>query len=783
LLKEAIRLAKAGFSVIWLKNRSKAPVGKDWTELPTMSVAELDKTYVPGRNIGVRLGEPSRIEGFYLLVIDMDIRDEGYTRIARKKLVDLLQLPDSEALYDFPTVISGSGGESRHFYLLSEKPYRSKKLWHSDEKIEGADGKLHWCAEIELFGTGKQVALPPSIHPDTGKEYRWESPFDPEQTLIPTIEPDLLDELTGEDDEYDVELDADPLGISYAEAEDYLKHLDLPDWCDDRAGWVKVGMALHHEFGGAVEAMHVWADFSKQSRKYQARVLKDQWRSFKFSKERPVTFASIVQASNDCRWQAEYDAIADEFDDIEDEEPETEPEIDIADEFDDLPPREGREKSDQPKVKGVPRRLLTIPGKLGLAVDHYNATSTQTQPQFAVQAALALGSVVVARNWSTTLDNLASMYLVNLGATGSGKEFGRKFLSRALTEAGVAHLMGPNKYASEAGIMGELAWKPRHVTVYDEFGKLLASTGKSSNTNLRDAQTMLISLFGMLDGVALPTSYSTNGKSKEQIEAMRSMVVKRPAVTMLGLSTPETFFDALSQDDVANGFLNRLLVVNSREPRRVEQPRRWKQIPKALQKWIVEYGNPDGDDDFLAQESATEVDEPIEVPFSDRALRRLDEIAQEVVDLMNQHESSRLDGMFSRSREIAMRIALVVSASCNSKRIEGEHVDWAWDYVHFYTMEMVQNTLKMMGAGQTVRVSDHIAKLIIDSGARGMRYSDIARKDTSFDKMSKRDQEEVVHRLENAHDIHIVNVKTSKQGRPTKRFLHADYIKQGGRDR
>lgn len=777
MLEEAIRLAEAGFSVIWLKNRSKAPVGKDWTELPTMTVEELEDSYVPGRNIGVRLGEPSRVEGFYLQVIDMDIRDPEYAEIAREKLVELLKLPDSEALFDFPSVISGSGGDSRHFYLLSEHPYRSKKLWHTDEKIKGADGKMHWCAEIELFGTGKQVALPPSIHPDTGEKYRWESPFDPQKTVIPVVDPDLLDELTGEDEEYAVDYDAEPLGITYDEAEDHIFNLDLPDWCDDREGWIKVGMALHHEFEGSKDAFDLWCDFSKQlPNRFELRVARDQWRSFKFHKDRPVTFASIIQAANEYRWQAEYEAIVEEFDDIEDEA--EEPEIDIADEFDDLPPRERKEKSEGPKAKGVPAHIMTVPGVLGLAVDHYNATSIQTQPQFAVQTALALGSVVLGRFFATDFDNFSSLYLVNLGATGSGKEFGRKFLTKTLSEAGLGHLMGPNKYASEAGIMGELAWKPRHITVYDEFGRLLDSTGKASSTNLRDAQTMLMSLFGTLDTEARPTSYSTNGKSKEQIEAMRNMVVKRPAVTMLGLSTPETFFDALSQDDVANGFMNRLIVVNSREPRRVEQPRRWKQIPTELKKWLAAYGNPEGDDEFMTEESAIEVDEPEIVQFNDRAQRRLDEIAQEIVDLQNTYHPKRLDGLFSRSKELTQRIALIVCLSVESKRITEKHVNWAWDYVRFYTMEMVENAQKMMGAGPLVRLAEHLAESIMQAGAKGMSVREMRDESATFRNLNIRDREEVLTRLKSDHEIVTPKPPEGSRGRPTLRFIHVKFTRK-----
>ena len=73
----------------------------------------------------------------------------------------------------FPYVISGSGGDSRHFYFFTDRPFRSRKLEHSAEKFTGKDGKQHWAWEIELFGTGKQVACPPSIHPDTGRAYVW----------------------------------------------------------------------------------------------------------------------------------------------------------------------------------------------------------------------------------------------------------------------------------------------------------------------------------------------------------------------------------------------------------------------------------------------------------------------------------------------------------------------------------------------------------------------------------------------------------------------------------
>ncbi|MBK3745802.1 DUF3987 domain-containing protein, partial [Paraburkholderia aspalathi] len=558
---------------------------------------------------------------------------------------------------------------------------------------------------------------------------------------------------------------------------------------------------IHHGCGGSKEGFNIWRDYAlntqraarlKHRRDNVEQAIKTEWHYAKDDRERGVLgLGSIYKRLYGYGWD-EHDVILElEDGDFDEDDEDGSDDLSLGeirrlfdagdDEEDgDAPvddvPAAAKEPVDQ---ISVPKHLLTIPGILGSSVDHYNATSTQTQPQFAVQTALALGSVVLGRYWSSEFDNFTSLYLVNLGATGSGKEFSRKFLTKVLGEADLGTIMGPKSYASEAGIMGELAWKPRHVTVYDEFGKLLDSTSRSGNTNLRDAQTMLMSLFGTLDTEARPSAYSTNGKSKEQIAAMRDMVVMRPAITVLGLSTPETFFDALSQDDVANGFMNRLLVINTREPRRVEKHRRWKRIPDGLKKWMVHYGNEDGDD-FLPEEVSSEVDDPEVVRFSKAASRRLHEIAQEVINLQNRYQSRRLDGMFSRSKEIAQRISLIVALSREVEEIGIEDINWAWDYVIFYTMEMVANAQDMMGAGPTARIADHLAEVIIDSGERGMAVRDLVRKSVQFKNLDERGVNEVTFRLATAHDIHPTMAKMAKGGRPTKRFIHRDFIR--GRD-
>lgn len=540
---------------------------------------------------------------------------------------------------------------------------------------------------------------------------------------------------------------------------------------DRELWWRNICWAIHHGSGGDKTGFKLWEDYATKS--YRASRLKKRGDSVKraiatewyYAKDdRPsgvLGFGTVYKQLENQGWV--YGAIVDtDFEDDEDE-----PEED----FEEPAPK-------QKKTSGIPQHLLTIPGVLGTAVDHYNLTSTRYQPQYAVQTALALGSVVLSRHWKTESDNFSSLYLVNLGATGRGKEFGRTFLERVLEEADLGSLVGPMKYASEAAIMGELAWKPRHVTVYDEFGRLLASTGSSGNTNLRDAQTLLMSVFGQLGGVARPTAYSTNGKTAQQIEAARNQKIVRPAITLLGLSTPETFFDALSQDDVANGFLNRLLVVNSRQPRRVEKPKPWKRTPRELLSWINAYGR--YGDGFMDTESATEVEDAEVIEFTSGALRRLDEIEQEVIDYQDDYERVGLDGMFSRSREIAMRISLIVALSCEKKRIDEKCLNWAWDYVIFYTKEMMENTKRMMGASPNVRIAEKVASVIEAEGPKGMTIYDIGRKVYDFRKLDKRANDEVLHLITTHHNI-VMKTKMGqsddkKRGRPTIRYVHRKHL-------
>jgi len=332
---------------------------------------------------------------------------------------------------------------------------------------------------------------------------------------------------------------------------------------------------------------------------------------------------------------------------------------------------------------------MTVPGVLSQVVKTYNESAIRNQPQFAVQAALALGSVVLGRNYVTNQENYASLYFINLGQTGSGKEHAKTVIEKILIQAGQRELIGPKAYTSDAGLMSSLLAKPRHISVADEFGRYLSSSRSSGDTNKQDAQSALMEVWGRLGGEHLEKGYSTHGMSAEQAEAVQNRRVVRPALTMMGLTTPSSFYEALGDADLTSGFLNRFVVVESDLPRQRARMIKPVQCTDSLSNWIKKYvwaisEDDDDMDDMMARLNPHDPTDAIEVPFNEAAFQMLADIDDDSINMMNKAGSDDIAAMYSRIREIIMRLSLIVALSCQSRTIKLAHVEWARDYVYSF---------------------------------------------------------------------------------------------------
>lgn len=142
VIEKAKKLAEAGFVPVPLNG--KVPTLQGWQEIPQVNAAMIDAWMAEGKltNIGLRTGDRG------LVVLDFDGK-AGYETFA-KAFGDLA---------DTYTVATGSGnGMHVYYHVLGELPKSTSIL-----QVPGG--------HIEIKAKGRQVVVPPSVHPDTGALY------------------------------------------------------------------------------------------------------------------------------------------------------------------------------------------------------------------------------------------------------------------------------------------------------------------------------------------------------------------------------------------------------------------------------------------------------------------------------------------------------------------------------------------------------------------------------------------------------------------------------------
>lgn len=291
--------SELGTALLRLRPKSKKAIEQGWSSAPSLNGEDFEQTRQANENIGIRLGEPSETLFGFLAALDFDVKLPEAEPDAREAL--RRHCPNYAEL---PSVISGSGGFSRHYYLFTTAPLES---W----VIEKGDG---W--ELAVKGTGTYVVAPGSIHPDTGRPYVWERPMETdlwELTQAPKVDLALLQRPSRPMPEKPV----DPIELArLAKALEAIDPASL-----GYEDWRNSGMALHHETGGSAEALEIWDAWSKRDPRSKnegypgRRAIEMQWRGFGKQRNRqPITGATLLQMAQ----VALSEALLDELDELAD---------------------------------------------------------------------------------------------------------------------------------------------------------------------------------------------------------------------------------------------------------------------------------------------------------------------------------------------------------------------------------------------------------------------------------------------------------------------------------
>jgi hypothetical protein len=410
------------------------------------------------------------------------------------------------------------------------------------------------------------------------------------------------------------------------------------------------------------------------------------------------------------------------------------------------------------KKFAVPPHLLKVPGILQEVVEYYNATSIKDQPQFAVTTALAIGAMVMQRRYKTDQENYPSINIINVGDTSTGKERLKGVVEEIAIEAGLSSLIGPSGYTSAGGLFTSLMKKPAQLSIIDELGRQMSSGKKERGSNAETAQTAIMEIFGRLNGVHRPPGYSnmsiitkpqfqkqqkkdtektsitvSGGKTVNIIPMdEEELYIRHPALSVVAMSTPETLYESLSSMLIRDGFLPRFIVVETELGRKPSKKVRPALVDPELIKWMQNCASNkamiiDSDNKEMCVEfDPKQCPEPIPIPFDPQCEKMLEKYESDLIDKMN--TTKYLSEMYGKTREIAMRISLIIAVSCESNRILPEHLQWAIDFVNYYTEKLIDRLGYALSDSDLELVCNDIMHIIEKSGTYGATNREIYNK-------------------------------------------------------
>lgn len=184
---------------------------------------------------------------------------------------------DLDELFNAPESVqlaSGRANRGKLIYKLPE-PLCSKKVALFGNNQSALDFRCATAAGLTV-----QDVLPPSIHPDTGRPYKWEYADEMlgDWRELPMI-PEALHNVWLS--ELESSYNRDDVPDKGASVEELRALLAYQDPSMNRDEWVRVGMAIHHETDGDLAGLELWDEWSQKSDKYVGiHDLETSWRSF-----------------------------------------------------------------------------------------------------------------------------------------------------------------------------------------------------------------------------------------------------------------------------------------------------------------------------------------------------------------------------------------------------------------------------------------------------------------------------------------------------------------------
>jgi hypothetical protein len=210
----------------------------------------------------------------------------------------------------------------------------------------------------------------------------------------------------------------------------------------------------------------------------------------------------------------------------------------------------------QSAAKGV---LPMPPGFVGDIARFIYDSALLPVPEVAITAALGLMAGVCGKVWVIPKSGL-NLYIVLVARSGIGKEALHDGISdlicAALPHCPVAgNFVDFSEYASGPALIKGLALNQCFVNVSSEIGRRFVAMAANRDPSMQSLRTQMTSLYGK----SAPSSITGGISYSDQEKNVESM--KGIAFSIVGETTPGTFYESLTPAMMEDGFMSRFCVI------------------------------------------------------------------------------------------------------------------------------------------------------------------------------------------------------------------------------
>lgn len=608
-----------------------------------------------GVNYGLICGQVSGV-----VAIDIDYGDEETINKVKK------------ALGETPCAKFGTKGLTLFYKYNGEKSQR--------------------FGEVEVKSDRSKVTIPPSEIPaykgDKGKQYIWiGSPLNEVVDSLPYLPINYKEKLCAvlniieKEPEYRVKPKNEAFfgALGEAEIEKALGYLS-PDCHHDN--WKAVGACLFNELGDA--GFYYFDKWSSKSSKYDSKEIYNSWNGCKtFTR---YTIGSLIY------WAKENGFVLNEREFIQ---------------VNDRELARKRVEEEKSTLVEYPDFYLEAPAHIKAIADWMCKSAYIPQPVLSLGVACGLVGFCMFgkyKFWGVK----SNMYCINVARSATGKEHILQCASGLFSALDLKGHHTGSRFSGDTAILNDLKRTKGNLCYITDEVQVLLKAISSGHHSVGDAEEIFLSAY---TGKEVHGKTYANKKDTEE----KGGTIKNPFMSIVGFTTPSSFYSSVGTAQKGNGLVGRLTVFEGlkilpEEP----NPKYDSDAPDNPPKAVVDYLRNiiENTREVISYNGGTMVvDKPMLIQANDDVVQAIKEIEREILRERNELYfigDTDSETALMRKVEVIKKYCLIASGGNN---INIDHFNWAVKMADYNSSIMLKAAGEFGGhefAGKVQRLHDYI---------------------------------------------------------------------------